>query len=538
LPSLSTHTTLNIKVVFVSLPSSNQIPMSYPKFIATLLFVFAITFLHAQSTAGLPKAVLVNKAGNSVSTASISDFDNPVIVLTYSENWCSSCVKLITELDNNYSTLGTQSNVKIVAVNVDKNLTATEVFSKASRWKNVEVLFDKSQEFMKAMYTSSAPVIFFMDDNQQVIYTHTTFTLDIKKAYKLAGQIKRKEVQAKKVFFDKDWFPTPEADAVYYRIISKKPDDSWRIVDYFKNGAVQMLGEALLPFPLVRRGKYQYYYQDGKLSGESNYTENVLIGRSTGYYNNGQLEYDYTYAYGKLEGKWTKYHSNGKVANTGNYSNGSATGVFYHYYESGKKRKETNWAYGKMNGKCTGWYENGKLKFEAEFENGTLQDYPVPKYYHENGRQAVELKKDNNKSTLSYIDDKGVVFLLLEATGSLFELSLFYSTGQMQLKTTLKDNITVNGKYITWYENGQKKFEATFFNNEPSGKAISWYDNGTVKEKVDFTNNTKEFFDKQGNKVTSVPDPSIKIEKGQKLSTQYITSQITQIETLIKDEGK
>jgi antitoxin component YwqK of YwqJK toxin-antitoxin module/peroxiredoxin len=512
--------------------------MLYRKLVPTILFVFTITLLKAQTTAGLPKAVLTNKAGNSVSTASISDFDNPVIVITYSESWCSGCVKLITELDNNYSSLGTSSGVKIYAVNVDRSLTSTEVFSKASRWKNVEVLYDKSQEFTKALYSTSAPFIFFLDDNQQVIYNHTSYALDIKKAYKLASQIKQKEILARKIFYDKDWFPCPEKDAVYYRLISKTSDNKWNITDYYKNGTLQMQGQAILPFPLVRQGKYQYYHPDGKLSSETTYQENSPTGRSTGYYNNGKTQFDYTYVNGKLEGKWTRYHANGKVSNTGMYQAGSPNGVFYHYYESGKKRKETNWAYGKMHGKCTGWYESGKLKFEADFNEGIINNQPAPKYFHENGQSAFEVKKNGENETLIYMNDKGIVTLLLEQTGTLYELALYDDNNVPVLKATLKDHQTVNGKYIIWYENGQKKLESTFYNNEPSGKAVGWYDNGVVKEKIDFTNNTKEYFDRQGNKVSSITDPSIKIDKGQKLNTQYITDKILQLGTIIRDDGK
>lgn len=512
--------------------------MLYGKLVSTLLFVFTITLVQAQSTAGLPKAVLLNKAGNSVSTASISDFDNPVIVLTYSESWCTPCVKLITEFDNNYSTLGTASNVKIVAVNVDRSLTSSEVFSKASRWKNVEVLFDRSQELMKAMYTTKAPVIFFMDDNQQVIYTHTSYTLDVKKAYKLAGQIKRKEVQAKKVFYDKDWFPSAETDALYYRLISKQDDNNWVVNDYYKNGRLQMSGEATLAFPLVHKGKYKYYYQDGKLSSEENYSENVLNGRSTGYYNTGEVQYEYNYVNGKLEGKWTRYHANGKVANVGSYSAGAATGVFYHYYESGKKRKETNWTNGKMNGKCTGWYENGKLKYEALFDYGEMSSTVDPKYFHENGKSAIETKMTDGNKTLKYIDANGIAFLELQETGNLLELAQYSDKGSLIMKVTMKDESTVNGKYIIWYENGQKKIEATFFNNEPSGKAMSWYENGTPREKIDFTTNTKEYFDKQGNKVASITDPFLKVGKGERLDTNPITNSIFLVEDIIKNDGK
>src|SRR5258706_12683403 len=129
------------------------------------LFIALITLLisqtgSAQTTTGLPKAILYDSAGNAVSTSAISDFDNPVVVITYATKWCPPCIKMLDEVDKDYPAT---AGVKIVAVNVESGLPAGELYTYAHRWKHLQVLNDRDGGFMKAMYTNEAPRIFFLD---------------------------------------------------------------------------------------------------------------------------------------------------------------------------------------------------------------------------------------------------------------------------------------------------------------------------------------------------------------------------------------
>ena len=512
--------------------------MLYRKLVPILLFVFACNFAEAQATVGLPKAVVYDKAGRKISTSSISDFDNPVIVMTYSDSWCSSCVEMISRFDRNYNYYGKNSSVKLVAINVDQTTTSSQVFATGERWKNVEVLHDRDGTFQEAMYTKSVPRILFMNSLQEVIHSEATFNMDVIKAYKLADNIKRNLIKADKIYYDSAWLPVPQSEAMYYRQLSKTSDGKWIINDYFKNGTLQMKGKALLVYPLVRTGLYEYYYDDGKKESEASYTENKLTGKTTGWYPNGTIRYEYNYVDGMYDGKWTYYHPNGKVANVGLYSQGRAIGTWYHYYPSGKKRKETDWANGKREGLCTGWFEEGLTKFEVTFANDKLLYKPAPKYIYANGKSAVKVKEDGDHLTLSYFYENGQICMVAEMTNTLSELMLYYENGKPMLKTTITDPKTVHGKFISFYPSGSKRVEGTVFNNKPTGKAMSWYEDGAVFEKIDFTLDTAEYFDNKGNKISKPANTFIDVKKDASLDTKFITDMINWLETTVKEEGK
>ncbi len=512
--------------------------MLYRKLVPVLLFIIAYSFAEAQTTVGLPKAVVYDRAGRKISTSSISDFDNPVIVMTYSDSWCSSCVEMISRFDRNYSYYGKTSSVKIVAINVDQTTSSSQVFATAERWKNVEVLHDRDGSFQQAMHTKSAPAILFLNSVQQVVHCENSYNIDVAKAYKLADNIKRNLIKAEKIYYDSAWYPVPQADGLYYRLINKTSDNKWTVTDYYKNGALQMKGTALIVYPLVRSGLFNYYYNNGKKQSEANYDENKFLDKSTGWYPDGTIRYQYNYKDGYYDGKWTYYHPNGKIANVGLYSQGRAIGTWYHYYPSGKKRKETNWANGKREGRCTGWFEEGLTKFEVTFANDQLLYKPAPKYIYANGKSAVGYNENANTSSLTYYDEAGQLIMVAETSNNFIELMYYYANGNPMLKTTMSDAKTINGKHIVFYENGSKKLEATVYNNRMSGKAMSWHEDGTVFEKIDFSTDTREYFDNKGNKITKPDNAYITIKKDESINTGFITDAINWLELTVKQDGK
>ena len=60
-----------------------------------------------------------------------------------------------------------------------------------------------------------------------------------------------------------------------------------------------------------KNGKYTGYYENGQISWESNYKDDLLDGQTTHYYENGQLEQEGYYKDGSVEGKWTFYNEDG-----------------------------------------------------------------------------------------------------------------------------------------------------------------------------------------------------------------------------------
>ncbi len=49
-----------------------------------------------------------------------------------------------------------------------------------------------------------------------------------------------------------------------------------------------------------------------------------------------------------------------------------------------------------------------------------------------------------------------------------------------------------DGKWIQWYENGQKKSESVIVNNKANGKQKAWHENGQIESVGIFKDNKKE----------------------------------------------
>lgn len=50
----------------------------------------------------------------------------------------------------------------------------------------------------------------------------------------------------------------------------------------------------------------------------------------------------------------------------------------------------------------------------------------------------------------------------------------------------------IEGNYVQWYKNGQKKGEVNFENGKQKGLMIAWYENGQKRVEVNFVNGKEE----------------------------------------------
>jgi uncharacterized protein len=108
-------------------------------------------------------------------------------------------------------------------------------------------------------------------------------------------------------------------------------------------------------------GKWTYWFENGKISGEEHYLEGIQTGLWKTWYENGNPEsqldfqsYKATYWFangqkqseGKMyvgfvkDGKWTAWHENGKVNFEGSYKMGKKDGLWTWYNEKGEKISE------------------------------------------------------------------------------------------------------------------------------------------------------------------------------------------------------
>lgn len=119
-------------------------------------------------------------------------------------------------------------------------------------------------------------------------------------------------------------------------------------------------------------GTKKVYYENaiGKLSEESEYTDDVKNGFSKFYSAKGELIAEYFYKNGSLEGIVKTYYPGNKLMSEQNYVNNIESGVYKEYFEDGKVKIEGNYKNGKMEGRWMEYYETGILKSDGTYLEG------------------------------------------------------------------------------------------------------------------------------------------------------------------------
>lgn len=167
-------------------------------------------------------------------------------------------------------------------------------------------------------------------------------------------------------------------------------------------------GEGLLINNLPT-GKWRYFYADGSLAEEGNYTKGELDGRWTKYVdvvgwenrlkNSNRMEKDTklnredflnrietitNYKMGKVHGEFIEYDVlSSKITRLITYVNDQEEGLSINYYTSGLIETLENFKKGELDGISRAYYPNGQLMYEGKYWNGTSEPF---KAFNEEGK--------------------------------------------------------------------------------------------------------------------------------------------------------
>jgi antitoxin component YwqK of YwqJK toxin-antitoxin module len=77
----------------------------------------------------------------------------------------------------------------------------------------------------------------------------------------------------------------------------------------------------------------------------------------------------------------------------------------------------------------------------------------------------------------------------------LYKINDFYKSGVLQREGTsiTQDGELMEGEFIFYYENGNKKALTNYIKSRPNGKYYEWYDNGNKKLEGEYIKNEKSF---------------------------------------------
>jgi peroxiredoxin len=129
------------------------------------------------AAAQVPSVTVENSKGESFDTSLLLEDGTPMII----SFWSTSCKPCIRELDAVYESLPDwldEVEFRVVAVSTDDNrlLAKAKSFAEGRGWgEDYVLLFDKNQDFMRAMNVSQVPHVFVLDAKGKVVYSHTSY---------------------------------------------------------------------------------------------------------------------------------------------------------------------------------------------------------------------------------------------------------------------------------------------------------------------------------------------------------------------------
>jgi peroxiredoxin len=133
--------------------------------------------ISAVAAAQVPSVTVENSKGEAFNTKNLVKEGKPMII----SFWSTSCKPCIRELDAIYDALPDwleEADFNVVAVSTDDSrlLAKAKSFAEGRGWgEEYTLLFDKNQDFMRAMNVSVVPHVFVVDAQGKVVYSHTSY---------------------------------------------------------------------------------------------------------------------------------------------------------------------------------------------------------------------------------------------------------------------------------------------------------------------------------------------------------------------------
>ena len=141
------------------------------------LLSLAALFIAVAASAQVPSVKVENSKGESFDTAALLEEGTPMII----SFWSTTCKPCIRELEAVYEALPDwqeEVDFRVVAVSTDdsRQLAKAKSFAEGRGWgSDFTLLFDKNQDFMRAMNVSQVPHVFVLDAKGKIVYSHTSY---------------------------------------------------------------------------------------------------------------------------------------------------------------------------------------------------------------------------------------------------------------------------------------------------------------------------------------------------------------------------
>lgn len=179
-------------------------------------------------------------------------------------------------------------------------------------------------------------------------------------------------------------------------------------------------------------GPWEFFYSNGSLFGKAEYDNNgKKIGEWKFYYSNGNIRNERAFKDGELS-EIIQYFEDGGIESITQATGIPNEFILKTYYYSGLPKTEVKYLDNERNGKSIDYYKTGEKEVEVEYK-----------------------------------DDKEISF------------TEFYECGKIKSKYAPKTGGT--SEYISYYENGNIKYQGEYISDKKNGKWINFYESGKTK---------------------------------------------------------
>jgi antitoxin component YwqK of YwqJK toxin-antitoxin module len=237
-------------------------------------------------------------------------------------------------------------------------------------------------------------------------------------------------------------------------------------------------------------------YPNKKHKFETYYKNGLKDGKSTEYFSSGSKQFEGSFVAGETDGKQTYWYENGKVKEITNFVNSKRSGSCKKYFENGQVQLDENYAEGVLDGMKSEWYENGTKRKEVKYFLGNISKYVE---WYNNGVKKCEIDYQNGQvkdGDYTFYDENNIPFTVTYAGGVKIKERFkdnhfigYYNDDNKKDDGFLNINNRIEGKYMSWYPNGQKKSEVYEVDGKFEGKYLEWYENGNPQSDCYYKDN-------------------------------------------------
>lgn len=244
-----------------------------------------------------------------------------------------------------------------------------------------------------------------------------------------------------------------------------------------------------------KSGPWKYYSNNGFLTSEAQYEDNLVQDVYKEYYPDGSVSWTGNYVNDSLSGYSASYYHTGGISNQGYYEEGLKQGEWHSYYVDGSLMTKNYYHKGNLHGIqetygidreliTTTTYNRGKLISESVYDaQGNV--FQTLDYVPALNDTLLKIKHYNDKTGIEISYVNGIKH---------GPYKTYYFDGTLETEGNYINGMQ-DGKWTYYFENGQPHMEMNYTLNDLNGAFTRYYESGAIEDKYYYSygNSTGEW---------------------------------------------